>query len=471
MEKGIYKRNLLVPFLKLLIDVLMIEAAVLLSYYLRFYSPLTNWFPVANDYYPPLSGYLWFSLIIVGIFVFLFSSARAYRSRFFSTFSQDLPLIFRTCFIGLLLAMSAAFMYRGFSYSRLVFLLIYLNSNVLLLIGRFVFHQLRKMFLKRGFNVWRLYLVGSPEMLPQIYRQMMVHHEMNFELAGYLADEAIDEIQLPRIGSLADVDEIIGGGDIDGLLIAFHQSDNARMMEIMKTSEGKNVELFYIADILNVITSNVNHLEISGIPVLQLKAFTISGWQGFIKRGFDIIVSSIALVVLAPLFLLLATLIKLNSKGPVFYKQQRVSMNDSDFMMIKFRSMVVSEESKSGLVDVVRNDPRVTAIGKFLRRTSLDELPQLYNVLKGEMSLVGPRPERRYYVDENAQVIPRYSDRHRVRCGITGWAQVSGLRQQDTSLEKRIQYDLFYIENWSLWFDLKIILMTFIEVTRGADAY
>ena len=155
----------------------------------------------------------------------------------------------------------------------------------------------------------------------------------------------------------------------------------------------------------------------------------------------------------------------------MLYKQQRVTMDNRDFTMLKFRSMQVTEESKLGLKDVEKNDPRVTRIGKILRRTSLDELPQLYNVLKGEMSLVGPRPERRFYVDQNLKTIPRYSERHRVRCGITGWAQVSGLRQQDTSLGQRIRYDLFYIENWSLWFDLKIIIMTFGEVVRGENAY
>jgi exopolysaccharide biosynthesis polyprenyl glycosylphosphotransferase len=219
------------------------------------------------------------------------------------------------------------------------------------------------------------------------------------------------------------------------------------------------------------LTSNFNHLEIAGIPILQLKAFTLSGWQGFLKRGFDITVALFSLVMLSPFLIFIAILIKITSKGPVFYTQKRVTLDNKDFTMYKFRSMYVTAESKEGLIDVVRDDPRVTPIGRIIRRGSLDELPQLINVVRGEMSLVGPRPERRYFVEENIKEIPRYSERHRVRTGITGWAQVNGLRQQNTSLEERIRYDLYYIENWSLWFDLKIIIMTILEVLRSEEAY
>lgn len=470
MQKNIYKRNLLVPFLKIIIDIIAIEWAVLFSYYIRFQLPLADIFTFI-DYYeaPSLTNYIYFSFVIVGIYITLFSFFRAYRSRFFSTFTQDIPIIFKICLLGTLFAMSAAFMYRGFSYSRVVFSLIFLNSAVFLLVGRYAFHQIRKRFFSKGFNELRVQLIGSASNLGNIFERLSADPNYRFEITGYRSNEKIAELPIPYLGNLGTFD--FDRNPPGGLIISFDQNDHQHLWNVIDKTEGKNIELFYVPDILDILTSNFHTLEAGGIPILQLKAFTLSGWQGFIKRGFDIAASSLAIVCLSPFFLFIALLIKLNSKGPVLYKQQRVTMDNRDFTMLKFRSMQVTEESKLGLKDVEKNDPRVTRIGKILRRTSLDELPQLYNVLKGEMSLVGPRPERRFYVDQNLKTIPRYSERHRVRCGITGWAQVSGLRQQDTSLGQRIRYDLFYIENWSLWFDLKIIIMTFGEVVRGENAY
>ena len=470
MQKNIYKRNLLVPFLKIVIDIVAIEWAVLFSYFVRFNLPLEDVFTFINYYEPPsLINYIYFSFVISAIYLILFSFFRSYRSRFFSTFTQDIPTIFKVCLLGTLFAMSAAFMYRGISYSRVVFSLIFLNSAVFLLIGRYTFHQIRKRFFSKGFNELTVHLIGSAANLGNIYERLNADPNYRFEITGYISNKKVPELPVPYLGNLEDFEP---GEDIPGgLIISFDQNDHQHLWKIMSKTEGKNIEIFYIPDILDILTSNFHTLEAGGIPILQLKAFTLSGWQGFIKRGFDIAASFLAIICLSPFFFFIAMLIKLNSKGPVLYKQLRVTMDNRDFTMLKFRSMRMTEESKLGLKDVEKNDPRVTGIGRILRRTSLDELPQLYNVLIGEMSLVGPRPERRYYVDQNLKTIPRYSERHRVRCGITGWAQVSGLRQQDTSLEQRIRYDLFYIENWSLWFDLKIIIMTFGEVIRGENAY
>jgi exopolysaccharide biosynthesis polyprenyl glycosylphosphotransferase len=238
----------------------------------------------------------------------------------------------------------------------------------------------------------------------------------------------------------------------------------------LEISEGKNIELFFIPNILNIITSHTSSFEIAGTPVIRLKSVAFSGWQGFIKRSFDLVLSFMGLILLSPLLFTIAFLIKISSKGPVYYRQKRVGMDGNEFTMLKFRSMILDAESKTGPVWAKENDPRVTWIGKFLRRSSLDELPQLMNVLKGEMSVVGPRPERKVFVDEFQQRIPKYAERHRVRSGVTGWAQVNGLRGQ-SPIEDRTHYDVFYIENWSLWFDIKIILMTMLAIVRGENAY
>jgi exopolysaccharide biosynthesis polyprenyl glycosylphosphotransferase len=471
MKQGIYKRNLLVPFFKILMDFFFVFTAVLFSFYFRFYSPFTTIIPVRDGFIPAVGNYILFAILLGAIFLFFFSINKSYRSRFFTYFSQDIPTIFKVSLISILTGISFAFFYREFSYSRIVFILVFLNTSVFLLIGRYLFHWIKTNYVRKGFNVLQIYLIGSPEKLPMVYTKLISDENFNLNIKGYLSSRRIHDLPLEYAGNFNNLTAIIKKNDFDAFLISMNHQEHQQIMQIIDSIEGKNIEIFYVPDILDILTSNINHLEIAGIPILQLKAFTLSGWQGFLKRGFDITISLFSLVMLSPLLVFIAVLIKTTSRGPVFYKQQRVTLDNKDFTMFKFRSMYVTDESREGLVDVVRNDPRVTLIGKILRRASLDELPQLINVLRGEMSLVGPRPERRYFVEENIKEIRRYSERHRVRTGITGWAQVNGLRQQNTSLEERIRYDLYYIENWSLWFDLKIIIMTILEVLRGEEAY
>ncbi len=470
MNQNVYKRNLLVPFLKMANDAIWVALAVLFSYYLRFYSPLTALIPVTKGV-PPLLQYLYFSVYLVVVYVGIFAFLHSYRSRYFSTFSQDIPVVLKTCFLGILFAMSGAFLYRDFSYSRLVFTLIYLNSNIFLLTGRLVFHQFKKRFLRKGFSTLRVILVGSAANLRQVYERLRPGGSLNFLITGYVSDQKARGMDIPRLGRLVDLPGLLQENQaFDGLVIAFDQADHRKIWEILHATEGRNLELFYVPDVLDILTSRFHTLEVGGIPLLQLKAFVLAGWQGFLKRGFDVIVSAISLAALSPLFLLISLLIKLTSPGAVLYRQKRVSLDGREFEMLKFRSMRSDAEAQTGPVWAQQDDPRVTPIGRILRRTSLDELPQLINVLKGEMSLVGPRPERQHFVEQFRAHVPQYLERHRVRCGMTGWAQVNGLRGQ-SSIEERTRYDLYYIENWSLWFDIKIILMTFAEIVRGENAY
>ncbi|MCB0288336.1 MAG: exopolysaccharide biosynthesis polyprenyl glycosylphosphotransferase [Calditrichaeota bacterium] len=314
-------------------------------------------------------------------------------------------------------------------------------------------------------------LAGSAGILRQVYERLHIDTTLNFNLTGYFANAHVNEIAVPHLGKLSDLPGLIASENApDGVVIAFEQGDHQNIWQILQATEGRNLELFYVPDVLDIITSKFHTLEAGGIPLLQLKAYVLAGWQGLLKRGFDVIVSLTGLLLLSPFFLLLATIIKLTSPGPVFYRQKRVSLDGQEFAMIKFRSMRSDAEADTGPVWAKADDPRTTSIGKLLRRTSLDELPQLINVIKGEMSLVGPRPERRHFVEQFQSHVPKYLERHRVRCGMTGWAQVNGLRGQ-SSIEDRTRYDLYYIENWSLWFDIKIILMTVSEIIRGENAY
>jgi len=225
-----------------------------------------------------------------------------------------------------------------------------------------------------------------------------------------------------------------------------------------------------VPDVLDLMTSSVSVKEIEGVPFLRLKSIPMTTWGRIMKRTFDLIVSLALLTVLSPLFLVIALLIKLDSRGPAFFRQERVGFDGGRFSMVKFRSMQPGAESESGPVFARSDDPRRTTIGSILRKTSLDELPQLWNVLKGEMSLVGPRPERPYFVDQFKALVPRYLERHRVKTGMTGWAQVNGLRG-NTSIEQRINYDVYYVEHWSFWFDLKILLKTIRALFTAKHVY
>ena len=230
------------------------------------------------------------------------------------------------------------------------------------------------------------------------------------------------------------------------------------------------VDIKIVPDLLQFVALRTGMEDLDGIPIINLSDTPLSGWYGPVKRAADILFSSLGIILTSPVLILIAVTIKLTSRGPVFYKQERMGLDGSVFTMFKFRSMKVGAEEETGAVWAKKDDPRRTGIGSFLRSTSLDELPQLFNILKGEMSFVGPRPERPYFVEQFRGKIPRYMLRHKVKCGLTGWAQVNGYRG-NTSIEKRIEYDIFYIENWSLSFDIKIIWLTFWKGLISKHAY
>ena len=467
MTQNIYKRNLIVPSFKILFDIIAIELAVVISYWIRFDTNILSFIPL-NVHRPDFLSYFYFSLFIILVYLIIFGSFRSYKTRIFSTFSQDIPVILKTCFLGVLFIMSAAFLFRGFSYSRSVFLLIFFNSIIFLLVGRSIFHRFKRFFFRKGFDILNVCIVGSADLIPSVIHQLQSTRRIRLHLTGYLSDQKCAHEKLHHLGSLSDLTNQVD--QVDGLVLAFNESERKKILDVLKQSEGKNIDIFFIPDLVGLITSGFNTIEGEDFILLQLKSFTLSGWQGFIKRIFDIVSSFVGLVLLSPFLILIAILIKLSSKGPIFYKQERIGMDGRMFRIFKFRSMVADAEAKTGPIWAQKNDARVTTIGGFLRRTSIDELPQLFNVIKGDMSLVGPRPERPEFVREFESFIPKYQERHRFRSGITGWAQANGLRGQ-SSIEERTKYDVYYIENWSLAFDLKILILTVIAIFKGENAY
>jgi len=470
MRLDTYKKNLYIPFLKIVVDILAILLAICFSYWFRFYSPLVIYVPIAKGIIPPFISYLYFGLFLTAIYFLLFITSRAYDSRVYSIFSEEIPSILKVCLLGILLGMSAAFLYRGFSYSRAVFLLIYLNSQLFLLVTRFLFHRLKEKLTRQGFTIFNTLIIGSPDLVEKITTHLQKSKNHNFNILGYLSDRVLPGVTYPSLANLNDLETLLINSKPDAVIVGFDQRESYRIMDVIKSVEGKNIELYYVPDIRELVTSHYTAFDLQGLLLLKLKALSLSGWQGFLKYIFDIILSLLALIFSFPFLLGIAVLIKIGSKGPVFYKQERIGLDGKRFSIFKFRTMIADAEVKSGPVWASAGDPRVTTLGRFLRRTSLDELPQLFNVIRGDMSLIGPRPERPHFVQQFQQIIPKYAERHRVRSGITGWAQVNGLRGQ-SPIEERTIYDIYYIENWSLWFDLKIIILTFIAIIKGENAY
>ena len=336
---------------------------------------------------------------------------------------------------------------------------------LLVTVGRTISSWIEHLVRRR--NPDRLLLVGTGEVARMVMQKTM-QARLGYKVVGFVdGDQAPQEIAgIPVLGHRQDLTSIIQNQQIHEVIIALPSASHEELLEMVSDCESQRATVRVFPDLFQIIASDLSMSDLDGLPLLTVRDISLRGWKLTTKRAMDLIVSGLGLLLLSPLMLLIALLIKLESRGPVFYAQIRVGLDGEPFAMLKFRSMRHNAEEATGPVWATPDDPRRTRIGRFLRRTSLEELPQLVNVLLGEMSLVGPRPERPVFVKQFKNVVPRYMDRHKERAGLTGWAQVNGLRGE-TSIVERTKYDLYYIENWSLLFDIKIILRTLVNVLRG----
>jgi exopolysaccharide biosynthesis polyprenyl glycosylphosphotransferase len=466
------RKDFLIPLLTVIADALSIEAAFLFSYWTRFHTPLTDFIPVTLGV-PPLDGYVAGSLFVIPVWLFLFHSRRMYATRRTVYFSDEFFAIVRLVFLGMLVVMSATFFYRSFSYSRAVFGLLAFFSVVFISIGRYFVFRFEQFWYSRGNDLQTVVIVGTNPTARRIYDSIALNPALGYRVVGFFSVNGLNEMETSGVdflGHLSHVPEYIREHTVDIVLVSLTYKDHPQLYELVRDCEGLNTEIMMVPDMLELMTSRVRIKELHGIPFIKIKALPLTTWNIIVKRTFDLAASLFFLVLSSPLIGIIALLIKLDSKGPVFYHQERVGLDGRPFQLLKFRTMRVDAEQKTGPVWTQKNDPRRTRTGSFLRRFSLDELPQLINVLKGDMSIVGPRPERQHFVDQFKKEIPKYLDRHRVKTGMTGWAQVNGLRG-NAPIEERTRFDVYYVENWSLVFDLKIILKTVRAVLFGADAY
>ena len=355
----------------------------------------------------------------------------------------------------------------AYQVSQVVWAL-FLTLNVMLAYAsREAVRELLEHRWRAGIGLKRILIAGAGDLGRMLADRMLQHRELGYQVIGFVDDRAggdhLGYRGLPLLGKLAEVAEIAHTERVDHLYVALSMEEHSKLLDIMDIASREYIDVKVVPDILQFIALRASLEELDGLPVINMNDVPLQGFRAWIKRSLDIVLSLLAMVVLAIPFAVIAAIVKWTSSGPIFYKQERMGLDGRPFAVYKFRSMTHHAEDTTGPVWARDDDPRATSVGRWLRRFDLDELPQFWNVLKGEMSIVGPRPERPFFVQQFRHRIPQYMLRHKVKAGITGWAQVNGWRG-NTSLEKRIEYDLYYIENWSVTLDLKIMCLT---VVRG----
>lgn len=448
------------------VDFLLVGVGWIAAYLIRF-EVLTppEWLP--------LSRYLAFLPWVLAVSSFVFWSSGLYAPDRAQRLTRLVFGVAKAVGLGLIVLAASLSFYRAFSFSRLTMLLFGVITPVLMVLVRLTLYTAMRRARLQGRYLRRVLIVGAGQAGRRLEEAFLQYPWMGFEVVGFLDDNKQGEP-----GILGRVDEAAAlvdryaeeGRPIDYVYIALPLSAASRIEELVSELSTRLPHVCLVPDLFQLDIINSRITDVDGMPVIHLIDEAPLELRRFIKRVIDVVFSALILIVISPLMLVIAVAVKLSSPGPVFYRQERMGLNGQTFQMLKFRSMPVDAEVKTGPVWAKPGEQRATRVGAFLRRTSLDELPQFINVLRGDMSVVGPRPERPVFIEEFRERVPRYMLRHKVKAGITGWAQVNGWRG-DTSIEKRIEYDLYYIQHWSLLLDFKIMLMTLWSGFVNPNAY
>ncbi|HEX3581332.1 MAG TPA: undecaprenyl-phosphate glucose phosphotransferase [Thermoanaerobaculia bacterium] len=357
-------------------------------------------------------------------------------------------------------------------YSRATLGIFMVCAVLFVITGRTLIRAIVERRHRVGRGLDRVLIAGSGDLARAVVERMQAHHdELGFRIAGYLRNGEETSLEgVPCLGSIDEAEEVVEKNEIDHVFVALPHASSSAMMALLDRLTRVCVSIHVVPDLLQFMVLRARVEDIDGLPTINLSDTPLEGWSRFLKRAFDLLVATAALVVFSPLMIAVAIAIWLEDRGPIFYRQVRMGLDGKPFDIVKFRSMRVGAENQSGAVWAEKDDPRRTRVGRFIRPWSLDELPQLWNVFVGDMSVVGPRPERPQFVEQFRAEFPHYMLRHKVRAGMTGWAQVHGWRG-NTSVRIRIEHDLYYIENWSLGLDVKILFMTLLHGLRHENAY
>ncbi len=456
-----------------LTDIVMAGLAFYVAYWLRRW---IAWPEEAQN----MGQFVEYSALVathIGSIVVVFATSRLYRLARTTSRIDEFYSVVRATTVSTLIGVAlSSLLFKNtmleMDYSRAVVAYAWGLSIVLITMGRVLHTDIRFRLRRLGWGSDRLLIVGTGDVGRMVYQKVQSNPGLGYEVAGFVTTNGAGgnvALGAELLGSATDLASLIHQHDIDEVIIALPDATHQEILMLLSECEQGQVTVKVFPDVFQIMASPVGIGDLGGLPLVTVRDIALRGWRRLAKRVMDIVGAAFGLVVLSPLMVLVAVLIKLDSRGPVFYVQDRMGLDAKPFKILKFRSMERNAEAH-GPGWTVEDDPRVTPLGRILRRIDVDELPQLINVLLGEMSLVGPRPERPVYVDQFRRAIPRYMDRHWERAGLTGWAQINGLRG-DTSISERTKYDIWYIENWSLLLDIKILLRTIFNVFQSPNTY
>ena len=423
------------------------------------------------------SDYLLLAGIQLAATLVVFFFFKFYHRRHAALLVDEVYRLFGAVSVATLLTIAfVSFVLRDtLEIQRMMLLLAWALGIITLTLGRIAHGRVQRALQHRGIGAERVLIIGTGEVGRMILQKIQHTPGLGYRVAGFVETHFEGEtppalvMGLPVFGAVADLPKIIEGQRIEEVIIGLPEATHQELVGIISQCEREKVSIRVFPDVFQIMASEVTISDLGGLPLLTIRDVALRGWKLTLKRVVDVAFSGMFLLVASPFMMLTALLIKLDSPGPVFFAQERMGLDAKPFKMLKFRSMRADAE-RNGPGWTTKDDPRRTRVGAFIRKTSLDEFPQFINVLMGDMSVVGPRPEQPAYVEQFRSSIPRYMERHREKAGVTGWAQVNGLRG-DTSIAERTKYDLWYTENWSLWLDFKIILRTAFRTFGDRSAY
>ena len=454
----------------MLVDAIVLVLSYFLAWLIRFVGPMAATAVRTRSF----KQYMLMLVLIVPVYLLLYQAFTLYTPMRMQGRRLVLANIIKANSLGLLILMFTFYMIDESDYSRSTYIMFYVINIILQWCARMLIFTILRDMREKGLNQKQMICVGYSRAAEEYIDRVLANPQWGYVIRGILDDNipaGTEYKGIKVLGRIANLNVILPENRLDEIAITLGLSEYYRLEEIVALCEKSGVHTKFIPDYNKIIPTKPYTEDILGLPVINIRYVPLNNtFNALVKRAMDIAGSIVGIIVTSPLMLLMCLIIKLTSPGPLIYKQERVGLHNQTFWMYKFRSMEVQPESEEKKAWTVKNDPRVTPIGKFMRHTSIDELPQLFNILKGNMSLVGPRPERPFFVEKFREEIPRYMVKHQVRPGLTGWAQVNGYRG-DTSIRKRIECDLYYIENWSIGLDIKIIFLTFFKGFINNNAY
>ena len=456
--------------LHVLIDAVVIAVSYICAWAIRFVGPFSASAVRSRSF----EQYMILLVFMIPLYLILYHAFTLYTPLHMQGRRLVLSNVVKANTLGLLIVITALYVVREGNLSRTTFVIFYIINICLEWGVRMLIFKILRDMRKKGRYQKQIILVGYSRAAEEYIDRIRQNPQWGYVIRGILDDNVPAGTMyhgVKVIGRIANLMVILPANRLDEIAITLGLNEYYRLEEIVALCEKSGVHTKFIPDYNRIIPTKPYTEDILGLPVINIRYVPLSNtFNALVKLIMDIFGSIAAIIISSPLMLVMCILIKLTSPGPLIYKQERVGLHNRTFRMYKFRSMEVQPEEQEKKAWTVKNDPRVTPVGKFMRHTSIDELPQLFNILKGDMSLVGPRPERPFFVEKFREEIPRYMVKHQVRPGLTGWAQVNGYRG-DTSIRKRIDYDLYYIENWTIGFDIKILFLTFFKGFVNKNAY